>query len=165
MTTVGILSDTHISGTSVTFLRHCTRAFAECDVIIHAGDLTDMSILAAFKGKTVHAVSGNMCSVVTQQVLPKKKMIIIEGYSIGICHGAGPRHNIEDRVFEMFPEASCIVYGHTHIPVCHTIGKTLIINPGDFQGTGRYGSAGTYGILQIDKNGLKGAIHSLASPT
>jgi len=163
MTIVGILSDTHINSANDAFLRHCTEAFAGCDVIIHAGDLTNISILAAFKGKVIHAVSGNMCDRNTQQTLPKEKMITIDRYSIGVSHGAGPRHNIEERVFERFPEASCIIYGHSHIPVCHTIGKTLFINPGSFQGTGRYGATGTYAILQINHKGLTGAIHSLPS--
>ena len=161
MTTVGILSDTHLICTDDIFLRNCQKAFADCDIIIHAGDLTDTSILSVFKGKEVHAVSGNMCNSSTQKCLPKEKVIIIDGYSIGISHGAGNRINIEDRVFEMFPDVSCIVYGHTHNPVCHTIGKTLFINPGSFLGTGTYGAPGTYAILQIDSNGLTGTIHSL----
>lgn len=161
MKTIGILSDTHIISVDDTFHRNCRRAFSNCEVIIHAGDLTDVSILSAFKGKEVHAVSGNMCNNSTQQSLPKEKRVIIEGYSIGISHGAGNRLNIEDRVFEMFPDISCIIYGHTHAPVCHTISKTLFINPGSFQGTGRYGAAGTYAILHIDNNGLSGAIHTL----
>lgn len=163
MKTIGILSDTHIISANNTFLRNCRQAFVDCEVIIHAGDLTDVSILSVFKGKEVHAVSGNMCNSMTQQGLPKEKIVIIEGYSIGISHGAGNRMNIEDRVFEMFPDVSCIVYGHTHAPVCHTLGKTLFINPGSFQGTGTYGAPGTYAILQTHPNGLSGAIHSLAS--
>lgn len=162
MKTVGILSDTHITRTDDTFLRRCREAFKDCDIIVHAGDLTDVSILSAFTGKEVHAVSGNMCNTTTQQSLPTEKVVIVDGYSIGICHGAGNRLNIEDRVFEIFPEVSCIIYGHTHTPVCHTIGKTLFINPGSFQGTGTYGTPGTYAILQIDTDGLSGAIHSLS---
>lgn len=163
MKNIGILSDTHINSADDNFLSNCSRAFSKCDIIIHAGDLTDLSILSIFKGKEVHAVSGNMCNNKTQRSLPKEKRIIIDGYSIGISHGAGNRLNIEDRVFEMFPDVSCIIYGHTHAPVCHTVGKTLFINPGSFQGTGKYGAAGTYAILQIDKNGLSAAIHTLSS--
>jgi len=163
MKNIGILSDTHINSADDTFLYNCSRAFSKCDIIIHAGDLTDLSILSIFKGKEVHAVSGNMCNNMTQLSLPKEKRIIIDGYSIGVSHGAGNRLNIEDRVFEMFPDVSCIIYGHTHAPVCHTVGKTLFINPGSFQGTGKYGAAGTYAILQIDKNGLSAAIHTLSS--
>ena len=161
MTIVGILSDTHMTATNDTFLRQCAQAFSNCEIILHAGDLCDTTILSAFTGKEVHAVCGNMCNTRTRLALPAKKHILIDSYSIGLTHGAGPGHTIEERVFDMFPEASCIVYGHTHIPVCHSIGKTLFINPGSFQSTGKYGATGTYGILHIDGDGLKGSIHSL----
>lgn len=161
MTTVGILSDTHIHGSAEQYVSHCIRAFNGCDVIIHAGDLTDVSILAAFKGKEVHAVHGNMCNSATCRVLPQKKRITLDGYSIGITHGAGNRQNIEERVFEMFPDVDCIVFGHTHQPVCHYFGDILMINPGSFQGTGPHGATGTYALLKIGEAGLKGSIHSL----
>ncbi len=163
MTRIGILSDTHMTATDDFFSRQCAQAFSGCEIILHAGDLCDVSILSAFSGKHVHAVCGNMCNSGTRLALPEKKHIIIDGYSIGLTHGAGPRHNIEERVFGMFSEMSCIVYGHTHIPVCHTIGTTLFINPGSFQSTGKYGAVGTYAILHIDHDGISGTIHSLAA--
>ncbi len=159
---IGILSDTHLSTSTAQFRKNCAAAFPGCDAIIHAGDLTDISLLTAFNGKDVYGVHGNMCNQSTRRVLPEEKIIILKGYSIGICHGTGPRHNIEERLFARFPHADCIVYGHTHIPVCHTTGDTLFINPGSFQGTGRYGAAGTYGLLHISKEGIKGSIHELS---
>ena len=153
---IGILSDTHIAQFTEQFRRNCANAFSGCDTIIHAGDLTDISILSAFAGKDVHGVYGNMCNQATRQLLPETKMIYLHGYSIGICHGAGPRHNIEERLLELFPESDCIVYGHTHIPTCHKTGNTLFINPGSFQGTGNYGAPGTYGLLHIETGCLKG---------
>jgi putative phosphoesterase len=161
MLTIGIISDTHLLLPDRHFLELCSDAFAKCDTIIHAGDLTDLSILSVFTDKKVYAVRGNMCNLATQRTLPERRVITLEGYTIGICHGAGPRHNIEERVYEMFPEADCIIYGHTHKPVCHYFGPTLLINPGSFQSTGRYGSPGSYAIVTIDENGLHGSIHNL----
>jgi len=159
--TIGVLSDTHLQSVNEPFLRQCTAAFAGCDTIIHAGDLIDLAILNAFQGKEVHAVCGNMCNRATRQVLPDKVQIVLAGYSIGICHGTGPGHNIEERVFEQFPEAGCIVFGHTHQALCRKIGHTLLLNPGSFLSTGRYGAAGTYGRITIDENGLNASIHTL----
>ena len=102
-----------------------------------------------------------MCNQSTRQLLPDKRIILLNGYSIGISHGTGARHNIEERLIALFPETDCIVYGHTHIPVCHTTGKTLFINPGSFQGTDRYGAPGTYGLLYIEAGSLKGSVHEL----
>ncbi|BHH81791.1 metallophosphoesterase family protein [Desulforhopalus sp. 52FAK] len=164
MNTIGIISDTHISQPDQSFLQLCTAAFAECDSIVHAGDLTDHSILSVFGEKKIYAVRGNMCNLDTQRMLPERKVISLAGHTIGISHGAGPRHNIEERVFDMFPGADCIIYGHTHIPICHYFGSTLLINPGSFQSTGRYGAPGSYAILTIDESGLHGKLHNLPTP-
>lgn len=164
MITIGILSDTHHTCCDTDFKRRARMAFGHCDCIIHAGDLTDISILQAFAGKEVYAVHGNMCNITTQRTLPERRIIDLEGYSIGLCHGAGNRYNIEDRMLTLFPDSDCIIYGHTHTPVCHTIGETLVINPGSFQTTGRYGSQGSYAILQIDPGGLSATLHELDLP-
>lgn len=161
MTKIGILSDTHISSSTDTFMQDVSQAFSDCDIILHAGDLIDISIFKVFTDRQIYAVHGNMCNHITRMSLPEKRTFVIDGYLFGLCHGAGPRHNIEERMYNRFPEADCIIYGHTHTPVCHTIGTTLILNPGSFMGTGTYGAPGTYGILVIDKQGLHGSIQEL----
>jgi putative phosphoesterase len=161
MTTVGIISDTHISSCDPKFLRVVNKVFSECDIIIHAGDLTESNILKAFEGKEVYAVHGNMCTPSTKKLIPSHRTLIIDGYTFGICHGAGNRQNIEDRMFDLFPMADCIIYGHTHIAKCHKIGSTLMINPGSFQSTGRYGAPGTYALLVVKDSGLHASIHEL----
>jgi hypothetical protein len=153
---VGILSDTHLNSCPDSFRKQIDSIFAECTIILHAGDLTDISVLEAFSGKEVHAVHGNMCNLGSQKLLPESKLISIGGYRIGLCHGAwGPRHTIEERVWAIFPEADCIVYGHSHQAVCHQVGAVLFINPGTFQSTGPHGSPGSYAILQIDVHANK----------
>ncbi len=161
MITVGILSDSHLNQTTELYKKHCQQAFSNCSTIIHAGDLTDLSVLTPFADKEVYAVSGNMCSWQAQQQLPKEHIIQLEGVTIGVSHGAGERMNIEDRVFAMFPHADCIIYGHTHLPVCHKYGPVLMINPGSFQATSRYGGPGSYAILTIDGTKISGKIHHL----
>ncbi len=168
MIQVGILSDTHLTRCTDTFRRQVETVFAECTLILHAGDLTDISVLEAFSGKEVHAVHGNMCNMGSQQLLPNSKLITVGGYNIGLCHGAwGPRHTIEERVWAMFAHADCIVYGHSHKAVCHRTGGVLFINPGTCQSTGPHGAPGTYAILQIDEqandrqNGLQATIHEI----
>ena len=161
MTIIGILSDTHLLTLSELFRQQCAEAFADCKMIIHAGDITDLAILSVFEGKEVIAVSGNMCTFSTQQMLPERRLVTVDGYTIGVTHGAGPRHNIVDRVYGLFPEADCIVYGHTHQAACEKIGKTVLLNPGSFQGTGRLGATGTYALLTLDDTGLRPSLHCL----
>lgn len=171
MIRVGILSDTHLNHCPDSFRRQVATLFADCPIILHAGDLADISVLEAFHGKEIHAVHGNMCNLGSQQTLPNSKMITIAGFQIGLNHGAwGPRHTIEERVWAMFPQADCIVYGHTHHPVCHRVGGVLFINPGTFQSSGLYGAPGTCAILEIDEQAtdrrlaLQAAIHEVPRP-
>jgi len=160
MIRAGILSDTHINRVSEEFRQGCLKAFSDCDIIIHAGDLTETAILEVFRSKEVHAVHGNMCSLPTKQALPALHTFTIAGFLFGLTHGAGgPRHSIVDHVYNLFPEADCIIFGHTHQPLVQRVGNTLLVNPGSFQGTGRYGAPGTYCILSIDTGRLEAKIH------
>lgn len=136
----GVLSDTHIRVADAAFCKRVAQIFAGCDVIIHAGDLTESGILTAFTGKTVYAVHGNCCSAVTRATLSERLLFKLGNFTIGLAHGNG-RKNIEDSLWMDFPEADCIVYGHTHRAVCHRKGDKLFLNPGSFQ-------SGSYAILE-----------------
>jgi len=158
---IGVLSDTHLSECTGLFQRQVRHAFSHCQAIIHAGDLIDKRILSAFSGQEVHAVHGNMCTLDTQTALPPHKIVTYGRFTIGICHGAGNRLTIEDRLLQLFPAVDCIVYGHTHIPRRTQIGHLLLLNPGSFRGTGRHGAMGTYAVLTIDEHRFSASLHEL----
>lgn len=147
----GILSDTHLFRPDSRFKRQLKQCFQDCQVIIHAGDITEQGVLDAFDGKRLYAVHGNMCSAQLRRQLPEATTFSLGDFTIGLTHGAQLRGDIESRLWELFPEADCMIYGHTHRPVCHRIGQALILNPGSFKGTGRYGAPGTYAILRAGK--------------
>ena len=164
MITAGILSDTHLSYISDSFKYLAEKAFKNCDIIFHAGDITAPTILDHFSTQIVHAVHGNMCDYATSQQFPMHKTVVLEGHTIGICHGTGPMHNIEDRMWSLFPDVECIIYGHTHRPVCHRKGGVLFINPGSFQCTSPYGAPASYAILQITEDALTAKLHTISLP-
>lgn len=156
---IGILSDTHRTNCDLAFTLAVLTAFQSCDTIAHAGDVTDVRILTAFPGKQVYAVHGNMCTPATRSLLPESLSFSAGGYLIALCHGhlAGP-----DRagyLLERFPEADAIIFGHTHQPVIQNFGSTLLINPGSFRSTGRYGSPGSYALLTFTETGLHAELH------
>ncbi len=155
----GILSDTHLTTPSPGFARMAEKAFKDCDVLFHAGDLTDSSLLQVFTPKTVYAVHGNMCSAATKHELPHHRRVTLAGYTIGICHGAGRRDTIIDRMWDMFPDVDCIIFGHTHIPYCRKHGDILFINPGSFQASSSYGAEASYAILTINEEGLQAKLY------
>jgi len=150
-TRIGILSDTHLTCPSEPFKKEVVACFSDVPIIFHAGDLTSASILEVFEGKEVYAVHGNMCDGSSRQRLPALREIEINGCKIILTHGhTFGYHDLEDRLFTQFAEADCIVYGHTHKSACHRVGHILFINPGSFRASGRFGSPGTYAILEID---------------
>ena len=162
MTTIriGLLADTHLSAPEAQFRARVAACFAGTDLILHAGDLTELGVLAAFGDRVVHAVHGNMCAPAACQALPRKKTICAGRWTIGLIHRAGNSYDFEELLLDEFPEADCIVYGHTHRPVCHRLGRTLLVNPGSFSGTGRYGAPGTYAILEAGDQ-LIGRLHEV----
>jgi putative phosphoesterase len=164
MTIIGVLSDTHLTGPNKIFREKVKRCFADVDMILHAGDLTHISVLDAFDSKTVHAVHGNMCGYQAQVDLPEKKVIEVNGFHIGLAHGGGFYQNIEERLYNEFGPLDCIVYGHTHKAASHWVGKTLFVNPGSFLATGRYGASGTYAIIKAGDK-LTASIHTVGPST
>ncbi len=158
---IGILSDTHRSRLDDEFQSQVDHAFSDCNAIVHAGDLTSRSVLDVFGDRPVYAVHGNMCGYDTQAALPDTLIFSIDGHRIGLNHGDRTGYDIEAGLMALFPEADCIIYGHTHRPAVQRFGSILMINPGTFRSTGRYGSRGTYAILSIDGADLSAKIHTL----
>ena len=160
MITIGILSDTHLTKPTELFKKQVEKCFSGADIILHAGDLTERSVLDVFDGKEVHAVHGNMCGHSAYSKLPVQKTIQVGGFTIGLAHGAdGPAYNIEERLWDALGPVDCIVYGHTHEPVCHRAGPVLFINPGRFACQPGY-SPGTYALLEVDHE-LRPTIHTI----
>jgi uncharacterized protein len=154
----GILSDTHLTCPDDQFIHLVEKCFAGCDVIIHAGDLTSTRVLEVFTGRPVHAVHGNMCDAVALRSLPRELTFGLGGFTVGLTHGAHLGRDIELNLWNLFSEADCMVYGHTHRPVCHRRGGVLIVNPGSFRSTGPHGAPGTYAILEAGR-ALSASIH------
>ena len=151
MFTVGILSDTHIQRPDNRIRALFHHCFSGCEAIIHAGDLTKASVLECFAPLAVYAVHGNMCDMQVQRQLPATRTIRLGDHTIGLTHGAGLGSDIEGRLWDLFPEVDCVIYGHTHQPVCHRQNGRLINNPGTFLGSGLHGCLGTYALLKVGK--------------
>ena len=159
--TIGVLSDTHLANVDNHYRSQKKHAFSGCDAIIHAGDLTNTAVLDVFDDKEIYAVHGNMCSFATRTALPETLTFTIEGFRFGVYHGDGAGYDMATGLISRFDDVDCIIFGHTHRPLVQQFDSVLFVNPGTFRGTGRYGGAGTYGLLTIDAGGLSAAIHTL----
>lgn len=156
---IGVISDTHVSG-PVNELRSLSDdIFADVSMILHAGDLTRISVLDAFPGKEVVAVAGNMDRYDVTTSLPEKEIIEVESYRIGLIHGWGSSKNLEERIINCFEDVHVIVYGHTHRAANHINRGILMFNPGAYSGTHPFGHNRSVGVLTISETqGISGTI-------
>jgi putative phosphoesterase len=143
---IAVLADTHVNR-----LEHLPKkiidALSTVDLIIHAGDFTDVQVLQELRRlREVKAVHGNMDSTELKTVLPVKEIVEIENKRIGITHGhgSGSPWGIEERVRKMFESdrIDIIIYGHSHKSQNKVIDDILFFNPGK--------ATDSFGILTID---------------
>ena len=156
---IAVLSDTHLpdSDDAHDYLLNLVEdVLAPVDMILHAGDLVAPKLLNAFDGYPVHAVRGNMDPATPG--VPIKKIIAVGDFTIGMIHGWGSPDGIEERAYAEFTSVSidCMIYGHTHRPVCHRRDGVLFFNPGS--ATDRRSMAyHSVGLLEIGRE-IKGTI-------
>jgi putative phosphoesterase len=159
---VGVISDTHLSDSvdAQEFLRDLVeRVLAPVDMLLHVGDLVAPTLLDVFSEYPIHAVRGNMDPVVPGVSL--KKVLTVRGFTIGMMHGWGAPAGLEERVHaEFLPiNLNCLVYGHSHRPVCHRRGGILFFNPGSATDRRRM-AYHSVGLLEIGKD-IRGTIIKL----
>ncbi len=148
---IAVLADTHIRMVEQ-LPKKIIDTISTVDLIIHAGDFTDVKLLDELKHlKAVKAVQGNMDSMEAKGILPFKEIIEVENKLIGITHGSGSPWGIEGRVRKMFESNSIdvIVYGHSHRSQNKVIDGILFFNPGK--------ATDSFGILTIGRD-VKGEI-------
>lgn len=159
---VAVFSDTHLPNSSEArdfLLCLLDRVLPPVDLIIHAGDLVAPELLDVFDSYPVHAVRGNMDPV--SPAVPLKKIITLGGFTFGLVHGWGHPRGLEERALAEFSSVSldCLIYGHSHVPVCHHRDGILFFNPGSATDK-RHAASHTVGLLEID-NEIRGQIIAL----
>ncbi len=159
---LGVISDTHLGRPEqLTRLeRLLARQLGGADVIIHAGDHDGQLVedfLEYIEPRPYYGVAGN-CDVGRAGCrLPPRRVITLEGVSIGVTHGVGVVGGAEELLrdeleSEFNVELDLLIFGHTHRPLIKWSGHTLILNPGSpFEP--RHGGAGTVALVKLVKPG------------
>ncbi|MCG2710925.1 MAG: metallophosphatase family protein [Candidatus Omnitrophica bacterium] len=155
---IGVISDTHIPVNCESIPDKIRECFSHVDMIIHAGDLTELCVLDELAQITpkVEAVRGNMDSQHAQRKLPQKKIIKAGKFKIGLIHGWGPSKNLSNRMADEFKNVDVIIFGHSHVPVNEARNGVLFFNPGSATDT-VFAKERTVGILEITDK-IKGTI-------
>jgi len=148
---IGVLSDTHIPKTVNALPEAVCDGLRKADLILHAGDLVELKVLEDLKKiAPTEAVRGNMDSWKTQNALPKKKVINVSKFKIGLIHGWGRSNIITDLISKEFTDVDVIVFGHTHNPMNEKKGNILYFNPGS--PTDKiFAPYNSYGILEVNE--------------
>ncbi|MGI6081354.1 MAG: metallophosphoesterase family protein [Limnochordia bacterium] len=155
---IGVLSDTHIPGRARKIPDEVIAGMAGVSLIIHAGDIVHQDVLSTLAAiAPVHAVYGNMDPPSLRRALPRRRVVEAEGYRIGIIHGDGRYGSTLARALNAFDDVHCIVFGHSHRPVCTRHGDLLLLNPGSPTDR-RLSPKHSYAILTVSTSGLEGEI-------
>ena len=159
---IGVISDTHLSSLTGDFIALVKDRFAECDLVVHAGDFTSPEVYHYLNEQTsgnVIAVHGNMDPPELRKILPEKLIFEKAGITFGLTHGWGSPYDLEERIARLFDDAGvdCIIYGHSHNGVSHKRGGILLFNPGS--PTDRhFAKANSIGYITIEKGKLAGKV-------
>jgi putative phosphoesterase len=130
---IAAISDTHLPRGRRRIPDACLERLAEADLILHAGDISTKEVLREIEaiGPPVKAVHGNIDSAELRAALPDAlELRTPDGARIAMLHDAGPSTRRFERMRRRFPEASAVVFGHSHIPLHEERDGFQIFNPG-----------------------------------
>jgi len=150
---IGVISDTHIPDRSKDLPLKILNDFKNLDMIIHAGDLIDLSVLDKLKNicPQVKAVWGNMDPAEVRKKLPEKEVFKVLNYKIGLTHGYGHPQKLIELMQEIFKhdKVDIIIFGHSHNPVNEYRNNILYFNPGSLTDK-IFSIYNSYGIIEIN---------------
>jgi putative phosphoesterase len=135
---IGLVSDTHLMVEELP--DEILRAFADVDLILHAGDIYAEHVLEQLQQiAPVFAVEGNgdRGRSYPKNEVPPARVFSLDGLRIGMVHeliqtGRPTERAVEDVIERLFGEKPDIfVFGHTHVPFLDTSREDFIlVNPG-----------------------------------
>jgi putative phosphoesterase len=108
------------------------RLIAGAALVLHAGDFVSAQFLGELEklGPPVVGVYGNMDEQALKKMLPKQRVVEVDGVQIGMVHDPGPRERREARLAARFEDCGAVVYGHTHVPQVERFQHLWVLNPG-----------------------------------
>ncbi len=128
-----LLADTHLPKRAKVLPEQVWGAVAAADVVVHAGDWVDVTLLDELEARSrrLVAVFGNNDHGALRERLPEVARATIDGVRLGVVHETGASRGRESRCAEAYPDLDVLVFGHSHIPWDTTTSTGLrLLNPG-----------------------------------
>ncbi|MHC6592563.1 metallophosphoesterase family protein [Arthrobacter sp. C152] len=128
-----IIADTHVPKRARSVPEQVWAAVENADVVFHAGDWVEPSVLDAFEARSrlLLGVHGNNDGHELRRRLPETARITLDGVRFAMVHDTGPAKGRELRCEALYPDADVLVFGHSHIPWDTTTPAGLrLLNPG-----------------------------------
>ena len=128
-----LLADTHLPRRARDLPAGVWAAVDEADLVLHAGDWVDVSLLDELERRSRRLVGcyGNNDGPELRARLPEVARVAVAGLSIAVVHETGPSRGREERCDALYPGVDVLVFGHSHIPWDSTTpGGLRLLNPG-----------------------------------
>jgi putative phosphoesterase len=148
-----VVSDTHMPKKGKGLPRRLRQALERANTIIHAGDWQTLEVYEHLSQYgDVYGVFGNVDDDEIRRNFPKKTIIDINGYKIGVVHGDGKGKTTEKRALHAFEgeKVDVIIFGHSHIPIYKAIENKILFNPGSPTDKRRQRQY-SFGVITIDE--------------
>ncbi len=156
---IGLLSDTHIPDVASVLPSEVTRAFRGVDLILHAGDIYDPSVLDDLgQIAPVLAARGDddYLDPRKDRLVQEKHVLELEGHTVWLVHERAyylQSSWLQSRVptgQETYDFPDIVVFGHEHRTVERRLDSILFVSPGSPTFLGYRRGPGTVGILNVD---------------
>ncbi|MCP3026936.1 metallophosphoesterase family protein [Halobacillus sp. A5] len=128
-----VVADTHLPKGNREIPGKLKKEMKKADLVIHAGDWQTIDVYEQFREfGELAGVYGNIDHDEIKEVVPRRELLHIKGFTIGVVHGHGEKKTTEKRVYEEFAEdePDVIIFGHSHLPLLRFMKKTMLFNPG-----------------------------------
>ena len=128
-----LLADTHVPKRARELPTQVWAAVESADVVIHAGDWVDVSLLDELESRSARLIGvyGNNDGPQLRARLPEIATADLGGLAFAVIHETGARSGRESRIDRQFPQADVVVFGHSHIPWdTVTPAGVRLLNPG-----------------------------------
>lgn len=143
---IGLISDTHIPDHAKELPRQLKEVFNGVDLILHAGDVYDVSVLDELESiaPILVAEGDDDSEVLSDRRVKKEQIITVEGVTIWLIHEK------PQSWYQHKERPDVIVYGHTHRDKIEDVRGVVLVSPGSPTFPHYKSELGTVGILTIN---------------